>query len=223
MYIMTVDNLPARWGAHGTYIGLSGFSGGQGVMFMSFFGGGLVDEAAFYYDDPQYRWLARNGADIKWSRGSGWYAMHADTVDEAVKPEIPATYDAVRAFPFDERFYGVLNDPRSYYDSAEGDEMRPPPEPFEKAADRVAFRDGFDAQRAYLHLATSQALRIRQTVQNNSIAGTPTWGTWGTWGCSPTHCRRPDGRATSCRSPTESLTPRAPDVRSRPCPTTAHP
>jgi hypothetical protein len=170
LYIMSVDNLPARWGQHGNYVGLAGFSGGRGAMYSSFFGGGLVDEAAFYYDDPQFRWLGQNWADIKWSRGGGYLLFHGDTVGQAVKPVVPATCDGVRALPFDERLYAVLKDRNPYFHSGGGDDLRPPPEPFEKAADRVVFRDGFDAQQAFLFLATFQPMRVGKYVQNNSIA-----------------------------------------------------
>jgi hypothetical protein len=173
LYVMSVDNLPAPWGAHGNYIGLAGFTSGRGGMYTSFFGGGLVDEAAFYYDDPQYRWLGRNWADIKWSRGGGHMRFHDDRVGQAVKPEVPSTYDGVRALPFDERVYAVLKDPRFHVGSAwtiGEEDFRLPPEPFEKAATCVAFRDGFDAKMAYLYLATEQPGRISWYVQNNSIA-----------------------------------------------------
>jgi len=80
-------------------------------MTTSFYGGGLVEEAAFYYDDPQFRWLAKNWADLKWSRGGGYLFMHRDTVGEMVKPIVPTTYDGVRALPFDEQLYAYLNDP----------------------------------------------------------------------------------------------------------------
>jgi hypothetical protein len=180
-YIMSVDNLPAPWGAHGNYVGLAGFTSSQGGMYSSFFGGGLLDEAAFYYDDPslrtpeaaQYRWLGRNWADIKWSRGGGYMRFYNDTVDPAVQPEVPATYDGVRALPFDEKEYAVLQDPRFHAGSAwtiGEEDFRLPPEPFEKAATCVAFRDGFDARMAYLYLATSQPMRTSWCVQNNSIA-----------------------------------------------------
>ena len=168
MYITSVDNLPGPCGAHGNYVGLDGFSNGRGGMFGSFFGGGLVDEAAFYYDDPMYRWLGRKWADIKWSRGGGYMWIHNETVGEVVKPEVPTSYDGVRALPFDGRLYAVLKDPR--YHCGGPEDVRQAPEPFEKAADRVAFRDGFDAQMAYLFLATSQPSYVSAYVQNNSIA-----------------------------------------------------
>ena len=132
-----------------------------------------MDEAAFYYDDPMYRWLARNWADLKWSRGGGYLWMHNDKAGETVKPEVPVNYDGVRALPFDERLYAVVKDPRFHRGSAwtiGEEDFRLPPEPFEKAADCVAFRDGFNAQQAYLFLATSQAMQISKYAQNNSIA-----------------------------------------------------
>jgi hypothetical protein len=79
----------------------------------------------------------------------------------------------VRALPFDERQYAVLKDPRFHAGSAwtiGEEDFRLPPEPFEKAATCVAFRDGFDAKMAYLYLATQQPGRISWYTQNNSIA-----------------------------------------------------
>ncbi len=173
LYIMSVDNLSTLWGMRGNYVGLSGFTSSPGGLYSAFYGGGLVDEAAFYYDDPMYRWLARNWADLKWSRGGGYLWMHNDKAGETVKPEVPVNYDGVRALPFDERLYAVVKDPRFHRGSAwtiGEEDFRLPPEPFEKAADCVAFRDGFDAQQAYLFLATSQAMQISKYAQNNSIA-----------------------------------------------------
>jgi hypothetical protein len=173
MYVMYSDNLTTDWGVNGCYVGLSGFTSSPGGLYTSFMGGGLVDEAAFYYDDPMYRWLARNWSTVKWSRGGGYISFYNDAAGESVKPEVPSNYDGVKALPYDERLYAVLKDPRFHSGSTwtiGEEDFRLPQESFEKAADCVAFRDGFDPRQAYLFLATSQPMQLSKYAHNNSIA-----------------------------------------------------
>ncbi len=168
---MTVDNMPGRWGGNGLYAGLSGFSSGPGCVLFPFHGGGLVEEAAFYYDDPQYRWLANHWADIKHSRAGGYFYYHTDTVGKMTRPVVPATYDGVRALPFDKRLYRLLSDPVTRRAGEnKGDNYRLPPVSLDKAVDRIAFRDDFDNRAAYLLLAGSSPFMLVWPYHNNMIA-----------------------------------------------------
>jgi hypothetical protein len=170
-FLMTVDNMPGRWGGNGLYVGLSGFSSGPGWVLFPFHGGGLVEEAAFYYDDPQYRWLANHWAEVKHSRAGGYLYFHTDTVGKMTRPVVPATYDGVRALPYDGRLCRLLNDPAVRRAGAnDGDNYRLPPESAEKAVDRIVFRDDFDNRAAYLFLSGSSPFRQVWPYQNNMIA-----------------------------------------------------
>ena len=153
--------------------GCRGSPDSPGGLYQAFFGGGLVDEAAFYYDDPMYRWLGHNWAALKWSRGGGYISFYNDDAGESVKPAVPSNYDGVKALPYDERLYAVLKDLRFHSGSTwtiGEEDFRLPQESFEKAADCVAFRDGFDPQQAYLFLATCQPMQLSKYAHNNSIA-----------------------------------------------------
>jgi hypothetical protein len=167
LYVLTTDNLhvPGQWPYYGCYAGLSGFSSGPGGMTSTMVGRGLLDAAAFYTDDPQYRWLARNWLGPKWTVPATVMNIHLAPAGEAVKPTM---YDGVRALPYDERLYGVLEDRESHGRAQVN--CRLPAEPFERAVDRVAFRDGMDPQDAYLFLAASQDINRDYPAQNNSIA-----------------------------------------------------
>jgi hypothetical protein len=165
-WLAAVDNMPGMWGGNGLWIGLSGFSSGPGGLLFPWYGGGLIDEAAFYYDDPQYRWLGAHWAEAKGSRGGGYMTFHVDTLGKMTKPLIPTTYDGVQAVPFDGHLYNCLLDPAV---QREG-ECRLPPVSLEKASDRVAFRDDFDTKAAYLCLTPSSSYRRVKPAQNNMIA-----------------------------------------------------
>ena len=133
--------------------------------------GGWWSEAAFYYDDPQYRWLANHWAEIKHSRGGGYLYFHTDTVGKMTRPVVPATYDGVQALPYDRRLCRLLSDPavRRAGDN-NGDYYRLPPESLQRAVDRIAFRDDFDNRAAYLLLSGSSPFLRVWPYQSNMIA-----------------------------------------------------
>jgi hypothetical protein len=166
MYILTTDNLPSQlnWGC---YAGLAGFSSSPGGMRGFWLGGALVMAAAYYYDDPTYRWFLRNRALPGGSEATQQLPMHP-TFDATGGVAEPTRYLGVNALPYDERLYRVAKDPEAQ--RAGGFRFRPPPEPIAKAADRVAFRDGFAPDDAYLFLATSQDPPDYYPAQNNAIA-----------------------------------------------------
>jgi hypothetical protein len=166
LYTLSVDNMPGKWGAGGQYIGLYGFTSNPGAMLSSFWGGGLVEEAALYYDDPQIRWLAKNWTDVPGSRGGGYYYWGQDRVGPMTRPVVPTTYDGVKALPYDERLYNILLDPAARREEP----LRLPPESLDKGVFRVAFRDDFDTQAAYLGLTGSSNPRLVKASQNNMIA-----------------------------------------------------
>ena len=162
-YILSTDNYPGGFAKWGCYVGLDGFSSCPGAMTKTWSGGALVSAAAFYYDDPQYRWLVNRGLP-QGLTGAETFAMHeigqaAGEAREAVR------YYGVRAVPFDERVYKTLT-----HEELRSQKPRLPPEPFEKAMDRLAFRDGFEPNDAYLFLATCQSMKVYHGVQNNAIA-----------------------------------------------------
>jgi len=165
--MLTVDNIyvPGEYPLYGCYAGLAGFSSGPGGITSPFVGRGLIDAAAFYYDDPQYRWLAKNWLGLRWSVATQLLFFHLDTEGKMVKPVM---YDGVRVLPYDERLYGVLKNPEAIRRADVPARMAP--EPFEKAIDRAAFRDGLNPDDAYLFLAASQDLSRSYPAQNNSIA-----------------------------------------------------
>jgi hypothetical protein len=168
-WLLTVDNMPGFWGGSGNYIGLSGFSSGPGGIMFPAYGGGLLEEVAFYYDDPQARWLAAHWSEAKGSRGGGYLPMFTDTVSAMTKPVVPDTYDGVRAMHFDRRLYDLLQNPERIA-RREEEQVRLAPESYEKALDRLAFRDDFDTQAAYMSLLGSSSSRAVKPLQNNMIA-----------------------------------------------------
>jgi len=168
MYILTTDNVPwANEPSWGCYAGLAGFTSGPGGMTSTWLGGSLVSAAAFYYDDPQYRWLVRSRHLPQSSEAAAAFGMHSP-LDAAGNVAEPVRYYGVRSVPFDERLYAVADRPPPEDDPVFG--TRLPPGPREKAVDRIAFRDGFRPEDPYLFLATSQSLRRDHPIQNNSIA-----------------------------------------------------
>ena len=166
MYILTTDNIECGWSC-GCYPGLAGFTSAPGGMTKGWLGGSLVMAAAFYYDDPQYRWLVRNRNLPQGSEAAGGLGMHSP-YDAVGQVELPARYYGVCALPCDERIHGLLED-RELLKSG-GIEGRLAPEPLAKSIDRVAFRDGFEPNDAYLLLATSEDIPTRYPAQNNTIA-----------------------------------------------------
>jgi hypothetical protein len=166
-YVLTSDNLyvGGMWPFYGCYAGLGGFACGPGGQMVGMVGRGSLDAAAFYYDDPQYRWLAKNWWGSKWTVPASTMNMHMDYEGPIAKPTM---YNGVRSLPYDERMYRVIDQqqrrPRS--DSP----VRRAPESLDGAIDRVAFRDGLDPDDAYLFLATSQDHSQSYPAQNNSIA-----------------------------------------------------
>ena len=167
MYLMSTDNVPSSWGP-GCYVGPgSGFSNGPGGMTVSWLGGSLVAAAAFYYEDPQYRWFLRRCPLPMGSEGAHHYPMHS-TTDLAGEAAEPTRYYGVHALPYDERLYETLKHPVAWARDNPG--VRLPPEPYEKAADRVAFRDGFTPDDPYLFLASSQDVNRTYPAQSNAIA-----------------------------------------------------
>jgi len=173
-YEMTTDNLapPIPYRIFGCYAGLDSYIGATPGMLRAYWHGkGLLAAAAFYYDDPQYRWfMEQEGAyGGPWaSVATGMLTMHWDRVGATQEPTM---YNGVRSLPFDARLYGVLtNQVRNNRWN-----IRNPlrvPGPFDKLADRVAFRDGVDPSDAYLLLMTSQRIcgtTHAMPLHNNSI------------------------------------------------------
>jgi hypothetical protein len=166
-YVLTSDNLyvGGTWPFYGCYAGLSGFTSGPGGEMSGMVGRGILDAAAFYYDDPQYRWLAKNWWGSKWTVPASVTNMHMDYEGPLSKPTM---YNGVRSLPYDERMCRVIDQmqrtPRA--DSP----VRRSPEAIQSAIDRVAFRDGLDPDDAYLFLAASQDHSQAYPAQNNSIA-----------------------------------------------------
>ena len=176
MYMMTTDNLPDYWKCAGRYAGLDSYIGaGPGMIGVSWHGRGLVPMAAFYYDDPQYRWLAQWGTGrlegYHGSVGAPFMPMHWDTTGQK---KAPTLYNGVRALPFDERMYKVASDlaggngPRWW--------VQHPMKmagPIDRLADRVSFRDGMDPRDAYMFLVTSNridGLTHAEPIHLNAIA-----------------------------------------------------
>jgi hypothetical protein len=171
MYIMTSDNIPYHYIADPhigpCYAGLSGFSSSDGGEHGAWEGASLVCAAAFYYDDPQYRWFVQNRGQYVGSEAAFHYGMHPAC--EMVGPaEMPTRYLGVRALPMDERIFDVLSNPQT--PGRMEVRLRIPPDLPGKALDRVSFRDGFDRNDAYLYLAASQDMFFDYPTQNNSIA-----------------------------------------------------
>jgi hypothetical protein len=169
LYLFNTDNMPGMYGGHGWYVGLSGFSSCPGGIVFPHFGGGLLEEAAFYYDDPQLRWLAKNWAEAKGSRGGGYLSMFTDTVDKMTKPVVGVDYDGVRAVHFDRRLYELLQHADVLSKHRE-EEYRAGPESFDKALDRLAFRDDFNPDAAFMLLTGCSNPRAVKPFQDNMIA-----------------------------------------------------
>ncbi len=168
-WLMNTDNMPGFFGRNGSYIGLSGFSSGPGALLGVNYGGGVLDEAAYYYDDPQLRWLAWYWDEAPGSRGGGYLPFFRENIGKMVKPVVGQTYDGVQSLHFDKRLYELLQNPGPIV-AHEGEEVRLPPESFDKALDRLAFRDAFDADAAFLSLTGSSSSRGVKPLQNNMIA-----------------------------------------------------
>jgi len=114
------------------YAGLSGFSSQDGGLARFWTGGSLLVAAAFYYDDPQYRWFVRNRNLRLGSEAAYPYGMHSPY--DAVGPiEAPTRYCGVHALPFDERIYNVLNTPQA--PGRNEALLRQSPNPLDKAID----------------------------------------------------------------------------------------
>jgi hypothetical protein len=117
MYIMTSDNIPDQRindPFHNTcYAGLSGFSSGSGGYLRTWEGGSLVAAAAFYYDDPQYRWFVRHRNLYLGSEGGYHFPMHSayDTVGSGRAARAIPGRPRCRSTP--SGFYGVLSNPHA--------------------------------------------------------------------------------------------------------------
>jgi hypothetical protein len=170
MYILTSDNLKQidYWQIPGLYAGLDSYIGaGPGMAMASWHGRGLVTAAAFYYDNPQYRWFIEQAGAMHGIFGSVATRMNPMTWDPAAKMTEPTMFNGVYALPGDPRYYEYN---KSTSEGLRWDDHSLPcrvPEPFDKACDRAAFRDGFKPSDAYMFLCGSQ--NVTQP-QNNSIA-----------------------------------------------------
>ena len=172
MYILTSDNILGAWGIQGCYAGLDSYIGASpGMPKCSWHGRGLVSAAAFYLDDPQYRWFSvgRTGhaEGIHGSVGTPFLGMHWATGEATA----PTRYTGVRSLPFDKRMYDLA---ATTDKTLRWKKDRPSvPGPLATLMDRAAFRDGFDPNDAYLFLAASQCLCGKDGInalQSNSIA-----------------------------------------------------
>jgi hypothetical protein len=172
MSVMTNDNLPSAdyWRQPMCYAGLDNYIGSApGCLRIYWHGRGLLAAAAFYYDDPEYRWFLTQlpyGSGPWGSVATPLLPMHYDATGES---RTPTRYDGVIAMPFDPRLYDVVAHPESGGGWGRRFDVRLPG-PLEQAADRVAFRDGMSPQDAYLFLATSQRLHDMLVGQNNALA-----------------------------------------------------
>lgn len=170
MYVLTTDNLKQTdyWQIPGLYAGLDAYIGaGPGMAMSSWHGRGLTTAAAFYYNDPQYRWFIQQAGSMHGIFSSVATRMNPMTWDPSAKMTEPTLFNGVYALPFDPRYY-AYNKAKS--DGLRWDDHSQPcrvPEPFDKACDRAAFRDGFKPSDAYMFLCTSENLSV---PQNNSIA-----------------------------------------------------
>ena len=149
---MTSDNfsIGGQWPFHGCYAGLGGFASEPGGLTGGMVGRGLIDAAAFYNDDPQYRWLMINWGGCSWTVPTNPLSIHWGRERKAIKPTM---YDGVAPCPTTSGSTGFSRTGRR---SSGELRLRLAPEPIERALDRVAFRDGVDPQDAYLFLAASQ-------------------------------------------------------------------
>ena len=180
MYIMTSDNIPDHWATPGCYAGLDSYIGTYtGMAKNSWHGRGIVTAAAYYYDDPEYRWYSRQaGAVLQGYHGSVGGPFNGMTWDLGDTKE-PARYLGVRTLPFDERLYDLAVNPRK---ESRWTTKRPgvptvpgsaDPWPRLGLLDRAAFRDGMTPNDAYMFLAASQCVNGPDginSLQNNSIA-----------------------------------------------------
>jgi len=170
-YILTTDNIPRDYDS-GCYAGLDSYIG-SGTMLSGWHGRGILSAAAFYYDDPQYRWFNTQGKAFGYwtgrfsSVGAPMLFMHWDCSGPTALPE---RYFGVHALPYDRAMYDAISNPNlRERNKREGYPFLRPPLSPERAVDRAAFRDGFEPQDAYLFLATSQGPRTGY-YQNNAIA-----------------------------------------------------
>ncbi len=108
LYILTSDNIPDHWGILGCYAGLDSYIGaGPGMPKNSWHGRGIVSAAAFYLDDPQYRWfsvgLTGHSEGIHGSVGTPFLGMHWEVGETTA----PTRYTGVRSLPFDKRLFDL--------------------------------------------------------------------------------------------------------------------
>ncbi len=174
-YIMTSDNTLSSWQqVQGGYAGLDMYIGADpGTVKGSWHGRGLAAAAAFYYDDPQYRWFSRcTGDDLHGCLGSvggPFLPMHWDPRGQSVQP---TAFNGVRSLPFDPRLYDLVK--HSQKTHRWNFDRFNAPAPLEDLVDRVAFRDGMSPRDAYLFLATSQSadgpVANATPLQDNMIA-----------------------------------------------------
>ncbi len=129
--------------------------------------------AAFYYDDPQYRWFSRCNGDkthgCLGSMGGIFLPMHWDPLGASV---VPTAFTGVRTLPFDERLYDLVSHPEKTHRWSF--DRFGVPGSRANMVDRVAFRNGMSPDDAYLYLATSQSVdgpvAAATPLQNNLIA-----------------------------------------------------
>jgi hypothetical protein len=169
MYVLTTDNMivPNQWHIPGCYAGLDAYIGASpGMMVAYWHGESLISAAAFYYDEPQWRWFMKRDP-----LGGPWGSVATPPMtmhwDNAGSTALPSRYLGVVALPYDPRLY-ELNLHRNPENPWGLPKPFLAPGPLEKSVDRVAFRDGMDPKDAYLFVATSQAHNT--PLQNNSIA-----------------------------------------------------
>ncbi|NQU75231.1 MAG: hypothetical protein HQ546_02815, partial [Planctomycetes bacterium] len=170
IYAMTTDNILGPGRNRGAYAGLDSYiSAAPGCLRNSWHGRGLLAAAAWYYDNPQFRWFVKqvgSGAGHWGSVACPMMLMHYDVSGPI---EVPDRYDGAAAIPFDPRLYEMVADSQP---GARWGRRYPVrlPGPLEKSVDRVAFRDGMDPDDAYMFLATNQRIGDWVPFQNNAIA-----------------------------------------------------
>jgi len=175
MYLLTSDNLRHRyWRYIGLYAGLDGYIGASpGMLMESWHGRGLVAAAAFYYDDPQYRWFeydSQQAGGIHGNFGSVATAMMRMHWDLSAPAAEPARLYGARALPFDPRLYDLAATSHGDKRWSTSNLLRVPA-PIDRLADRATLRDGIAADDAYLYFCTSQRITPFNTpLQNNAIA-----------------------------------------------------
>jgi len=172
-YAMTTDNLMDFWNMPGRYAGLDTYiSCGAGAVGSTWPGRGIMAAAAYYCDDPRYRWYIHYGTG-RWegiwgASGAAMMGIHWDAVGPTAEPTM---YYGVKALPFDRRLYAMITEAA---ETARWS-LKPlgVPGPLERCVDRIAFRDGMRPSDAYMFLATTQRINGGagdMPLQNNSIA-----------------------------------------------------